>query len=87
MYNDMCELKRLLYVILLIKDKINEGDIAKSVNVAIEPLNRKYNMNFKCQSDEEFIVILTNFINFIDNRVKQEIIRKIEEEISKDIFE
>ena len=35
MYNDMCELKRLLYVILLIKDKINEGDIAKSVNVAI----------------------------------------------------
>lgn len=87
MYNDMCELKRFLYIILAIRNRINKGDIAKFVNITIEPLNRKYNTNFKCENDEDFVATLTSFINYIDNKGKQEIIKKIEEEIAKRISE
>ena len=87
MYNDICELKRFLYILSVIKNRINKGDIAKSVNIKIEPLNQKYNTSFNCENDEEFVATLTNFINYIDNKGMQEIIRKIEEETAKKLFE
>lgn len=86
MYNDIYNLKCYLNVLTRIKDKVRKGEIAKAVNITLEPLNQKYGTNFKCGKDEEFVVVLTNMINYIDKKGVQALNKKIEEEIIKKLM-
>lgn len=67
----------------IIKGKFRKGDIAKGVNIRIEPLNKKYGTNFKCEKDEDFVIVLTNMMNYIDAKSVEKIKNKIGEEIVK----
>jgi hypothetical protein len=86
MYNDIYNLKYYLNVLIRIKDKVCEGEIAKAVNIFIDPLNKKYNTKFNCEKDEDFITVLTNMINYIDAMGIEKIKNKIEEEIAKKLI-
>ncbi len=81
MYNDMYELKKFWGFLLAISARVNSGDIAEAVNVRIEPLNKKYNTNFKCKNDKDYITTLDTFINYIDNNCMQKISEKIAQEM------
>ena len=86
MSNDIFYLRKYLNALLIIKDKFGKGDIARGVNISIEPLNLKYNVNFRCNKDEEFISVLTGMIKYINDRGDQILSKKIEEEIIKKLI-
>lgn len=86
MSNDIFYLRKNLNALLIIKDKYVKGDIAKCVNNSIEALNEKYNTNFKCNKDKDFVNVLTNMIKYIDDIGNQILNKKIEEEIVKKLM-
>lgn len=86
MNNEIFNLRKYLNTLLVIKDRFNKGDIAKGVNISIEPLNKKYGTNYKCEKDEEFTIVLTNMIRYIDEKGVQILNKKIEEEIIKKLI-
>ena len=86
MSNDILFLRKYLNALLIIKYKFGKSDIAKGVNISIKPLNLKYNVNFRCNKDEEFISVLTGMIKYINDRGNQIISKKIEEEIIKKLI-
>ena len=83
MNNDIINLKRINTTITLLKSKINKGDIAKFVNMSIEPLNQKYKINFVCEKDEDYDKILNMMINYINDLGNTILENKIKEEIAK----
>ena len=83
MNSEILFLRKYLYGLMIMKDRFNRGDIAKGVNNCIALLNRKYGTNFKCEKDEDFVMVLTNMINYIDAKGTEKIKNKIEEEIAK----
>lgn len=86
MSNDIFYIRKYLNALLITKGRFRKGDIAKGVNISIEPLNKKYNTNFKCDKDEDFINVLTKMVNHINAKGDQILNKKIEEEITKKIM-
>lgn len=86
MNNEIFNLRKYLNTLLVIKDRFNKGDIAKGVNISLEPLNQKYGTNFKCEKDEEFVIVLSNMIKYIDEKGVQILNKKIKEEITKKLM-
>ena len=86
MNNEILFLRKYLYGLMIMKDRFNEGDIAKGVNNSIAQLNLKYGTNFKCEKDEDFVMVLTNMINYIDAKGTEKIKNKIVEEIAKKLI-
>ena len=46
MNNEIFNLRKYLNTLLVIKDRFNKGDIAKGVNISIEPPEKKSKFNF-----------------------------------------